>query len=88
VRAQLEALTGQNEARFPHPWAVSDAPDDFTNKLIDSVIGIEMIINRLSGKWKISQNQPLQNQHSVIQGLNAYGQAAAMTMAEFNPSSN
>jgi transcriptional regulator len=76
VRAQLEALTAQNEAGLPHPWAVSDAPEDFTDKLIGAVVGIEMVITRLSGKWKVSQNQPLQNQHSVIQGLTASGQTA------------
>jgi transcriptional regulator len=76
LRAQLEALTAQHEAGLSAPWAMSDAPEDFTEKLIGAVVGIEMIITRLSGKWKVSQNQPLQNQHSVIQGLTASGQAA------------
>jgi transcriptional regulator len=76
VLAQLEALTTQNEARFSQPWAVSDTPEEFTQKLIGAVVGIEMIISRLSGKWKVSQNQPLQNQLSVISGLTANGQAA------------
>ena len=81
VRAQLEALTNHNEAVFSEPWAVSDAPVDFTEKLIEALVGIEMVITRLSGKWKVSQNQPPQNQRSVIQGLKASGQADAMTMA-------
>jgi len=76
LRAQLEALTAQHEARLPDPWAVSDAPEDFTEKLLGAVVGIELIITRLSGKWKVSQNQPLQNQLSVIQGLTANGQIA------------
>ena len=80
VRTQLEALTNHNEAVFPEPWAMSDAPVDFTEKLIEAVVGIEMVITRLFGKWKISQNQPPQNQTSVIHGLNASGQAEAMTM--------
>jgi transcriptional regulator len=82
VRAQLEALTTQNETGFQQPWAVSDAPEDFTKKLIEAVVGIEMVITRLSGKWKVSQNQPPQNQNSVIQGLNTSGQAEAIAMAE------
>jgi transcriptional regulator len=76
VRTQLEALTAQHEAGLPDPWSMSDAPEDFTEKLLGAVVGIEMIITRLSGKWKVSQNQPLQNQHSVIQGLTANGQVA------------
>ncbi len=82
VRTQLETLTNHNEAVFPEPWEVSDAPEDFTEKLIAAVIGIEMVITRLSGKWKVSQNQPPQNQSSVIQGLNASRQCEAVTMAE------
>jgi transcriptional regulator len=81
VRTQLEALTNHNEAVFSEPWAVSDAPVDFTEKLIAAVVGIEMTITRLSGKWKVSQNQPPHNQNSVIQGLNASGQAEAIAMA-------
>jgi len=69
VRIQLEALTQQHEANLPHPWAVSDAPEEFTEKLTGMVVGIEMAITRLSGKWKVSQNQPLENQYSVIDGL-------------------
>jgi transcriptional regulator len=71
IRANLESLTQHNEETFSHPWAVSDAPEDFTEKLIQAVVGIELVITRLIGKWKVSQNQPLQNQNSVIAGLNA-----------------
>ena len=81
VRTQLEALTQQNEAAFPEPWAMSDAPEDFTEKLLEAVVGIEMVITRLIGKWKVSQNQPPQNRRSVIQGLNADGQSEAVAMA-------
>ncbi|EGW19641.1 FMN-binding negative transcriptional regulator [Methylobacter tundripaludum] len=81
IRTQLEALTQHNEAAFPESWAVSDAPEDFTEKLIGAVVGIEMVVTRLIGKWKVSQNQPSQNQRSVIEGLNARGQSEAVTMA-------
>jgi len=81
VRAQLEALTQHHEAAFPEPWAVADAPEDFTEKLIGAVVGIEMVITRLMGKWKVSQNQPPQNRRSIIDGLNASGQSEAAAMA-------
>ncbi|MDD2724428.1 MAG: FMN-binding negative transcriptional regulator [Methylovulum sp.] len=51
LRSQLEALTNQHEAAFAEPWAVADAPSDFTERLIGSIIGIELVITRLSGKW-------------------------------------
>lgn len=69
IRAQMTALTAQQEARFDAPWAVSDAPPDFTDKLIGAVVGIEIVIARLQGKWKVSQNQPEKNRQTVVQGL-------------------
>lgn len=65
LRAQIEALTTHNEATLPHPWAVSDAPDDYVEKMIAAVVGIEIVITRLSGKWKMSQNQPAENQEGL-----------------------
>jgi transcriptional regulator len=81
LRAQLETLTDQNEAQFSGPWAVDDAPTEFTEKLLESIVGIEMKITQLLGKWKVSQNQPLQNRDGVIQGLNASNQVDATKMA-------
>jgi transcriptional regulator len=81
LRAQLVALTTHNEASFSEPWAVSDAPHEFTEKLIGNIVGFEMVISRLSGKWKVSQNQPQQNQASVLEGLKASGLHESSAMA-------
>lgn len=81
LRAQLEALTAHNEASFAEPWTVSDSPHEFTEKLIGNIVGFEMVITRLSGKWKVSQNQPQQNQAGVIAGLKASGQQESSAMA-------
>lgn len=82
LHAQLEMLTNQNEAQFSEPWAVSDAPTEFTEKLMVSIVGIEMEIIKLLGKWKISQNQPIQNQDGVTQGLSTGKQPGASEMAK------
>ena len=74
-------LTAHNEAAFPEPWNVSDAPHDFTEKLIGAVVGIEIEITRLTGKWKVSQNQPAQNQAGVVNGLRATATTGALEMA-------
>lgn len=81
VRAQLELLTSHNEKKFPEQWTVSDAPYEFTEKLIEAVVGIEIVITRLSGKWKVSQNQPTQNQAGVVEGLCNSGLPEATSMA-------
>lgn len=81
LRSHLTALTAKNEANLPTPWAVEDAPHDYTEKMISAVVGIEITITRLIGKWKVSQNQPAQNRATVIQALNTSGEAQAVAMA-------
>jgi transcriptional regulator len=81
LRAQLEDLTTHNEATRPVSWAVSDAPEEYTEKLIGAIVGIEMVVTRLVGKWKVSQNQPAQNQRSVVEGLSESGLPDGLSMA-------
>jgi transcriptional regulator len=89
LRAHLDALTASQESGFAHPWQVSDAPEDYISNMIKAVVGIEITITRLSGKWKLSQNQPAQNQAGVIAGLRAQdsesdeGKARALEMAKW-----
>lgn len=73
VRAQVEALTLEHEAGMPLPWAVQDAPPDYIENLLKAVVGIEIEITRLEGKWKMSQNQPPENRAGVAEGLKAAG---------------
>jgi transcriptional regulator len=81
LRAQLNALTDHNESYFPEPWAVSDAPPEHMERNMAAVVGVEMVITKLLGKWKVSQNQPTHNQASVISGLKASGRPESEAMA-------
>lgn len=79
LRDQVEELTARQEAAFPHPWAVGDAPADYIDKMLAAVVGIELTIDRMVGKWKTSQNQPAGNRAGVVAGLGARGpEGAAM----------
>ena len=69
IRDQLEQLTDQSEQVRAEPWSVSDAPSEFTDKLIAALIGVEIVIERLEGKVKASQNQPAENQRSILTAL-------------------
>lgn len=82
LRAQLEALTVHNESTLSEPWAVSDAPNDYIEKIMAGIVGIEMEITKLVGKWKVSQNQPSQNQASVSKGLRESSLSNGIKMAE------
>lgn len=82
VLALVSELTNHHEAQQPHPWQVSDAPADYTAQLLQHIVGIELTIHRLQGKWKVSQNQPEANQRSVIAGLQGQGTEGSVRMAE------
>ncbi len=62
-------LTQRHEAEQPEPWQVADAPVEFTNKLLDHIVGIEMPIERVQGKWKLSQNRSSVDRAGVIAAL-------------------
>ena len=80
ILRQLQAMTDEFEAGFSEPWSVADAPADFTEHLITQIIGIEISVTRLQGKWKVSQNQPPENRNSVIEALRKSGQTAMVDL--------
>jgi len=73
LRAHLEQLVATNEAALPAPWKVSDAPDDFIDKMVSAVVGIEIPIRSLQGKWKMSQNRTPADREAVANGLREQG---------------
>jgi len=81
VLAIVSTLTDLHEASQPHPWKVADAPSDYTERLLANIVGVEFLITRVQGKWKVSQNQPAINQQGVAQGLMGLGNEAALQMA-------
>lgn len=81
LRPHLATLTETHEAPREEPWQVSDAPADYTEKLMLGIVGIELAITRMTGKWKVSQNQPAANQAGVIAGLREQGTEGSAHMA-------
>jgi transcriptional regulator len=63
---QLKALTAGREAGRPQPWSVADAPPDYIEAQKKAIVGIEIEIAAIEGKWKVSQNQPEANRRSVV----------------------
>ncbi len=81
IRSVLEKQTRWHEAGQLKPWALADAPEDFTGRLLGLIVGIEFRIVRMQGKWKVSQNQGLANRQGVITGLHALQRDEASGMA-------
>ena len=81
LRAQIAALTKKNESARPAPWAVGDAPEAFIAMQIKAIVGVEIEITDIAGKWKVSQNRPVADRAGVVAGLEALGDEAAHEMA-------
>ncbi len=80
-RAQIEALTRSQEGGRAAPGAVGDAPEAFIDAQIRAIVGLEIDIAHVAGKWKASQNRPAADRAGVIAGLEAMGDEASSTMA-------
>ena len=77
----LHQLTQKQESDQVHPWQVSDAPEAFTNTLLNHIVGVRFDIRRMQGKWKVSQNQPAINRATVASALTALAGDNAAAMA-------
>lgn len=82
LRGQLETLVAEHEAGFAEPWQIADAPPDYIDKMLAAIVGIEIVIGEITGKWKISQNQPGVNRAGVVAGLRGQGSDDALAIAE------
>jgi len=81
LRRLLGDLTDIHENGLPEPWAVSDAPADFVEGLLKAIIGIEIPIASIVGKWKVSQNRGSADAEGVVAGLTARAADGAAAMA-------
>ena len=81
LRRQIGDLTSHNEATRPAPWRVSDAPEPYVATQLKAIVGIEIPIARIEGKWKVSQNRPAVDQAGVVAGLRGAGGDAEIIAA-------
>lgn len=69
LRRQIDDLTCAREGARPDPWMVSDAPEDYLAAQMQAIVGLEIPIDRIEGKWKLSQNRSATDRAGVIAGL-------------------
>jgi transcriptional regulator len=82
LRAHVTALTDTHESAADIPWQVSDAPADFITNLLRGIVGIEIPIASLTGKWKVSQNRNDADRRAVIEALRRRGDSRSTAMAQ------
>lgn len=69
LRALVTRLTDRHEASQPEPWRVDDAPGDYVDGLLRAIVGVEIPVTRLEGKWKTSQNRSDDDRAEVARRL-------------------
>ncbi len=78
LRELVTALTAEHERTQERPWRVSDAPAEFIDAQLRAIVGVEMAVTSLEGKWKLSQNRPAADVDGVTEGLGDDGMATLM----------
>ena len=71
LHALVSALTRRHEAGRPTPWSVDDAPADYVAQMLRAIVGVEIRVTRLVGKWKMSQNRSAADCEGVAAALAA-----------------
>ena len=71
---QVSELTDRHESDRPAAWKVDDAPEAFVEAQLRGIVGIEIAVAQLTGKWKVSQNRPEADRRGVHAGLTGQGE--------------
>lgn len=77
LRGLVGRLTTTHEAVQQTPWKVEDAPSEFIDRMLSMIVGFEIPIARIEGKWKMSQNRPAEDRAGVASGLPATADGVA-----------
>lgn len=83
--SQIDALTRRHESHRAKPWAVSDAPRAFIEAQLRGIVGLEIEIAAIEGKWKVSQNRPEADRRGVAAGLVEEAPAMAALIRQHIP---
>jgi transcriptional regulator len=73
LRPHLAAMTAHFERPREEPWSVDDAPPDYVEAMCRGIVGVEIRLTRIEGKWKLSQNRPAADRRGVARGLRERG---------------
>ena len=82
LRGAVGRLTKAMEARQQEPWRMGQAPAAFIETQLGNIVGIEIAISCVYGKWKMSQNRPVADKEGAAAGLQARGDAVEAQVAE------
>ena len=82
LRDFVSSLTDEHEAKRPQPWKVTDAPASYVDKMLALIVGFELSISSLTGKWKLGQNRTKTDREGLIHGLGKAEDADSRQLSE------
>jgi transcriptional regulator len=85
LRAQIEHLTAAQERERSEPWRVSEAPENFIDSQLKLIVGVEIPIERIEGKWKTSQNRSEADRLGAAEGVRTEGKSNEMACLMGSP---
>jgi transcriptional regulator len=88
LRAFVTRLTDLHESSRSAPWAVADAPPDYIETMLGAIVGIELALSALVGKWKVTQNRSVADRAGVAEGLVRERGEAALAAQVRSPGSS
>ncbi|HMI94803.1 MAG TPA: FMN-binding negative transcriptional regulator [Polyangiales bacterium] len=86
VRAIIDALAAQYESARATPWSTRDVPDEYVDRMIAAIVGFEIPIERLEGKFKLGQNRSPEDIAGALAGLQREGGPNGGALADFTSS--
>jgi transcriptional regulator len=91
LRDLVRRLSERHEAREPMLWDVQGLPEDYVQSMLKGIVGVEIAVSRLEGKFKLSQNRPATDRPRIIGALerraDPESRAVAQLMREREPAS-
>jgi transcriptional regulator len=81
LRQVLRRLTDRHEAGNPVPWRMEDLPEPYLQGMLNGIVGLDIAVDRLEGKFKLSQNRPAGDRPRIVAALEARGDADAAGVA-------
>jgi transcriptional regulator len=82
IQELLARMTDRFESSRSTPWRIADAPAEHIGRLVGAVVGLELQIDSMIGKWKMSQNRPPEDREGVMAGLRREGGADGAALAD------
>jgi len=82
LRRLVQHLSDRHEAGNPAPWRMQDLPEAYLEGMLKGIIGLDITVTRLEGKFKLSQNRPAVDRPRVIAALERRGDVDALAVAE------